>query len=107
MKTRLIIFAAIASFGVLGFGQPLDEGHSHYVVIGAFAIRDHADLWVENAKKMNFNAESAINPVRNLYYVYVLHTSDRDAAFSEANKIRKGTPYWDTWVYTGQLGNQA
>ena len=111
MKTHLIIFmaicAAIANFEVLGFGQPLDASHSNYVVIGAFAIRDHANIWVGNAKKINFSAVSAINPTRNLYYVYVLHTADRKTAFSEANKIRKGTPYWDTWVYTGLLGNQA
>ena len=111
MKTRLIIFAAIctviASFEALGFGHPLDGSSSNYVVIGAFAIRDHAEIWVENAKKMSFNAISAINPARNLYYVYVLHTGDRKAALIEANKIRKGTPYWDTWVFTGLLGDQA
>jgi hypothetical protein len=111
MKTKLILFiaiyAAIASFGVLGSGQTLNAGCASYVVIGAFAVRDHANVWVENAKKMNFNAASAINPVRNLYYVYVLHTLDREVAVIEANRVRKGSPYSDTWVYTGALGNQA
>jgi outer membrane protein OmpA-like peptidoglycan-associated protein len=111
MKTKLIlsiaIYAAIASFGVLGSGQTLNAGYASYVVIGAFAVRDHANVWVENAKKMNFNAVSAINPVRNLYYVYVLHTLDREVAVIEANRVRKGSPYSDTWVYTGALGSQA
>jgi hypothetical protein len=111
MKTKLIafvaIYAALASSGVLGSGQTLDASYPSYVVIGAFAIRDHASIWVENAKKMNFNAASAINPARNLYYVYVLHTLDRETAVIEANRIRKGSPYSDTWVYTGVLGIQA
>jgi len=111
MKTRLILFAAIyiamASSRVLGFDQLEDASQSTYVVIGAFAIRDHAAIWVERAQKMKFNAISAINPARHLYYVYVLRTLDREAAIVEAIKIRTGGPYSDTWVYTGTLGNQA
>ena len=111
MKTKLILFAAIyaamASSEVLGAGHPVDTSHWSYVVIGAFAVRDHANTCVENAKKMNFNAESALNPTRNLYYVYVLHTVDRETAVTEANKIRKATRYSDTWVYTGILGNRT
>jgi outer membrane protein OmpA-like peptidoglycan-associated protein len=111
MKHKLIIFCAICAIitasDVFASGQPLDPSHSNYVVIGAFAIQGHADIWVANAKKMKFTAISAINRNRNLYYVYVMHTEDREAAFSEATKLRKDTPYWDTWVYTGPLGNET
>ncbi len=109
MKTNLIIFGAVcafvANFEVLGLGQPNNAGSTNYVVIGAFAVKEHASIWVRNAKRHHFSAVSAKNRTRNLYYVYVLNTGDHEAAITEARKIRKDTPYWDTWVYSGALGD--
>jgi len=83
--------------------QPLEK--SNYVVIGAFSTPNHAIVFVESAKKNKFDAQFSINPARNLFYVYVLQTPDQKAAFEEAKKLRKETSYYDTWVFTGKLGD--
>ncbi len=136
MKHKAILSAAICfalvNFEVFGFGQPFGASPSNYVVIGAFVSRSNATQFVENVKKLDFKAISEINTNRNLYYVYVLRTDNKKTAFSEANKIRvlrsdelkaafveanktfveankirKETPFYDTWVYTGLLGSES
>jgi outer membrane protein OmpA-like peptidoglycan-associated protein len=82
-------------------------GSSNYVVIGAFAVQEHADVFILSAKKLSLQPMSAINPNRHLFYVYVLQTSDRGEAFLEAARIRKATPFLDTWVYSGKLGDDV
>ena len=84
-------------------GQP-DDKNLVYVVIGAFSVPKNAIEFTENARKNNFKAEYSINPNRNLFYVYVLHTADKKMAFEEANKLRSSSPFTDTWVYNGLLG---
>ncbi len=81
-------------------------GKSNYVVIGAFSIPKNAVEFTENAKKNKFEAQFSINPVRKLFYVYVLETGNLTDAFEQAKKIRKETPYFDTWVFTGTLGEE-
>jgi len=111
MKNKLIRFAStcamVTNFSFFAFAQSLQDGPSNYVVIGAFAIQNNAIHHVANARKLNFNPISEINPNRNLLYVYVLKTNDLKMAFDEASKIRKTTPYFDTWVYSGFLGANA
>ncbi|MFM9839718.1 MAG: OmpA family protein [Cyclobacteriaceae bacterium] len=105
-KLTLVLFVLTVAFNlkVSATNGQLDAKNSNYVVIGAFSIPKNAIEFTENAKKQNFKAEFAINPNRNLFYVYVLHTGDKKMAFDEANKLRTGSPFDDTWVYTGLLG---
>ncbi len=77
----------------------------NYVVIGAFASHDNATHFTAKARSMRFQAEFAINPKRELFYVYVMKTNNPVAAISEAKKLQKESSYWDTWVYNGLLGN--
>jgi outer membrane protein OmpA-like peptidoglycan-associated protein len=98
------ILAILSIFDVQGMKQPAAGDPSNYVVIGAFASHNNAIHFIEKAKKLNFSAESDINPTRQLYYVYVLHTPNKGQAFREANKIRKASPFADTWVFSGKLG---
>lgn len=79
------------------------QGH-HYVVIGAFAIKKNAMRFTAKAAEMNFQARFEINPARQLYYVYVLTTDDRQAAIEEAIRLRTESPFNDTWVFKGLLG---
>src|SRR5277367_4394209 len=101
MKNRIFLLAAICmaalNLRVFADEQLSGEIPYNYVVIGAFAIESNAVDHVETAKKLKYNAELAINPNRHLFYVYVLKTSDARMAFSEADKIRKATPFFDTW----------
>jgi len=101
----LIILIIALNLTVLATnGQPEDR-NSVYVVIGAFSIPKNAIEFTENARKNNFKAEYSINPNRNLFYVYVLHTADKKMAFEEATKLRSSSPFNDTWVYSGLLGD--
>ena len=79
--------------------------YPNYVVIGAFAHQKNAVQFTADAKQKNFPAKFEMNPNRNLFYVYVLTTDDREYAFAEALKLRTETKYWDTWVYSGGLGD--
>jgi outer membrane protein OmpA-like peptidoglycan-associated protein len=79
----------------------------NYVVIGAFKHQRNAVRFTKDATKHNFPARFEMNPTRNLYYVYVLTTTDREYAFAEALKLRTDTKYFDTWVYAGGLGLDA
>jgi outer membrane protein OmpA-like peptidoglycan-associated protein len=79
--------------------------YPNYVVIGAFAHHKNAIAFTGDANKNKFPARFEMNPNRNLYYVYVLATDDREFAIAEAVKLRAETKYFDTWVYSGALGS--
>ena len=85
----------------------LSDSDNNFVVIGAFAVQSNAVKFTSNANKMpsQLKGEAAFkfNPERNLFYVYVLETTDREKAISEANRIRIETPFLDTWVYQGSF----
>jgi outer membrane protein OmpA-like peptidoglycan-associated protein len=83
-----------------------DTPQHHYVVIGVFAKQDNAIRYTDYAKKLNFNTQYAINPHRNLYYVYVLDSDDKRSAYAFLMKIRVESEFKQAWVFSGQLGEQ-
>ncbi|MCS6973651.1 MAG: OmpA family protein [Cyclobacteriaceae bacterium] len=102
MKT--LFSAVLLTFFVWkSYGATTPQSH-HYVVIGAFAIKKNAERFILHAAQHNLTARYEINPERNLYYVYVLLTDDRNEAIQTALRIRKDSPYNDTWVFKGILG---
>ena len=102
-----IIFLAFSSFRLPGVEvkgaqlKNLDDPYS--VVIGAFSIQENAVNFTSKAHKMNLDAKYEMNQNRNLYYVFVLSTNDKKQAIDEALRLRKESPYNDTWVYHGNL----
>jgi outer membrane protein OmpA-like peptidoglycan-associated protein len=86
------------------FKQDHFNDRNHYVVIGAFVEKRHAVNFTTNAVKYNLKAEYDMNPNRNLYYVFVLITPELTKAVDEALRIRKASPFADTWVYHGAMG---
>ncbi len=76
----------------------------NYLVIGVFAVHDNAIRLTDKVNKMSFSAQYAINPLRKLYYVYLLESDDRKHAFAQVLKIRMDTEFKDAWVFTGVLG---
>ena len=78
---------------------------SLYVVIGAFGVPRNAIEFTENARKQGFPAQFELNPKRKLSYVYILHTEDRKEAITETIKQQKQSPFHDTWMYQGLLGD--
>lgn len=90
----------------LPFGAEAQDANlfSNFVVIGAFAVHENAIHFTADAQKNNYPAKFEMNPNRNLYYVYVLTTPDREVAVQEALRLRTESVYFDTWVYSGGLG---
>lgn len=106
MKTRfkLLGMAFFTLLQVAFAGDPVALGQSNYVVIGAFSKETNAIKFTSRANKGQVHADFALNSSRQLYYVFVLETDDREKAIEEATRLRSETSYWDTWVYSGALG---
>jgi len=85
----------------------LSEPFSNYVVIGAFAYKQNAIRFAEDARTGELDARFDLNPRRNLYYVYVLSSEDRQKAIEEAKRLREQTRYFDTWVYNGDVADHS
>lgn len=105
MRTFSLIVALLV---IVHFSLAQEKPHtdqSLYVVIGAFSIPRNAIEFTDNAKKQGYEAQYELNPKRKLFYVYVLHTEDRKAAITETIRLQKQSPYHDTWMYSGLLGD--
>ena len=77
-------------------------------MIGAFAKQNNAVRFTNHAKRdVKLDARFEMNKRRNLYYVYVLTTSDLPMAIEEAKRLRVESEFTDTWVYKGSFKNQA
>lgn len=81
-----------------------DPQYPNYVVIGAFEFKKNAVKFTNKASS-EFKATYEVNPNRNLYYVYILKTGNRQEAIAEALRLQANSPYTDTWVYSGPLGS--
>lgn len=83
----------------------LSEAQDNYVVIGAFKYHRNAIRFTSRASRdLGLPAKYEMNIGRNLYYVYVMNTPDREAAIAEAIRLRNDSEFRDTWVYNGTLG---
>ncbi|HEY9046547.1 MAG TPA: OmpA family protein [Ohtaekwangia sp.] len=116
MKT-LKLFALVGIFSVLFTLQPtvasrLEQANldafQNYVVIGAFKYHRNAVRFRDHAQKdLNLDAKYEKNQNRDLYYVYVMSTTDRAAAITEAKRLRAEPELTETWVYSGSLNKEA
>jgi outer membrane protein OmpA-like peptidoglycan-associated protein len=108
MKKRLtlilLILTVALNFKVSASKGQMSRKASNYVVIGAFSIPKNAVEFTNNVKQSIPTVEFSINPLRNLFYVYVLTTTDIETAFNEAKKLRQGG-FSDAWVFSGVLGD--
>jgi outer membrane protein OmpA-like peptidoglycan-associated protein len=106
VKARFIITALFAlSLSLSGYGQST-EPVTYYVTIGVFGVHQNAINFTDKANKRNFTAQYAINPKRNLYYVYLLSTQNKKEAFAYLINLRADTPYKECWVFIGMLGEE-
>lgn len=77
----------------------------YYVVIGAFSVQKNAARFTRQTSKYNLSARYAINHNRNLHYVYVLTTDNREKAIETALTLRArpDSLFADAWVYHGSF----
>ncbi|MBL6447333.1 OmpA family protein [Fulvivirga sp. 29W222] len=78
-----------------------------YVVIGAFAYQNNAIRFTAFAREQMLDANYALNPNRNLYYVYVFSSPNVTEAIEEVRRVRTIPGFSDAWVYQGPLGEST
>ncbi|HRI78463.1 MAG TPA: OmpA family protein [Cyclobacteriaceae bacterium] len=81
------------------------SGENYVIVIGAFSVKENADRFSKQGKQQKLNAKVEINKLKNLYYVYVMQTTDHDAAMAEVVRLRSATSFKDAWAFNGTLGD--
>lgn len=101
-KLYLYIVAAvlILSTSLAGHAQ------NYYVIIGAFKKENNARKFAGYARSRYLDA--AYLPPTNdpdLYYVYVMKTSDKERAHTHTLWLQKGTEFTNAWTYYGLLAN--
>ncbi|ELR72140.1 outer membrane protein, OmpA family [Fulvivirga imtechensis AK7] len=99
-----IVAAPLYAAFAIGSNTEPESKEASYVVIGAFAYHNNAIRFTAYARSKALNASYAINPNRNLYYVYIFESDDVHNAIREVHKIRSISEFRDAWVYTGVLG---
>jgi outer membrane protein OmpA-like peptidoglycan-associated protein len=106
-KLYISVFCLVSFTSYAGKG-PTDPApaSTNYVVIGAFSFVKNAERFAKFAKtSKNMDAAFAMNPDRNLYYVYMFTSDNVDEAIEKVLKVREEHPdLWDAWVFTGNLG---
>ena len=78
--------------------QPLS-----FVVVGAFVFHRNALRFVKYVKSLKLDAKYALNPYRNLYYVYVFQSPEKEKAVERVHQIWENYEFDDAWVYSGYL----
>lgn len=101
------VYLAVLLFALITATLPAQDTNSNYVVIGAFRVLDNAIRLTSSANKNGFAAQYAMQPARQLYYVYVLNSTDKKKAFNLLIKIKVETNYKDAWVFIGKLGEEG
>lgn len=98
---RLVLLTCLLFWATVAYTQATH----YYVVIGAFAKESNAKKFSGFARSRFFQATYELNPVRNLFYVYVIKSDTKKEAVDQAVILRKEEMFRDCWVFTGSLGN--
>ncbi len=97
---RSVTLLAVLFCSSLAYAQT----QQYYVVIGAFAKETNAKKFSGFARSRFFQATYEINPLKNLFYVYVIKSSNKKEAIDQVLILQKEDAFKDSWVFTGNLG---
>ncbi len=110
-RMKIIGLVCLLLFALIGqevMAQEIMTVRSSFVVVvGSFSVKDNATKFTKLAKKKGLNPQVELNNFKNLYYVVVLETEDRDAALAEAKRIRETGSFRDAWVFRGAVKDLA
>lgn len=81
------------------------KAQQFYVVVGAFAKESNAQKFTGYVRSLNYSATYELNKTKNLFYVYVLRTSQRDAGLSQVKGLQVDSEFKDAWLFSGNLGS--
>ncbi len=94
-KSLLVLLLFIAAAGL--------QAQDYYVVIGAYRVQKYADIFTGYARNAKYDARQGKQEQRQLTYIYVLKTSDRQQATQLTVHLQKNSEFKDAWLYKGPL----
>lgn len=98
--STLLLIVIVKVLAVAG-GNP--SGQYYYVVVGGFNKQENAAEFSERVIGMNYPATYAYSAERNLYYVYVFFSYDKQNAVQIVYRMRSQKEFKDAWIYSGNL----
>jgi outer membrane protein OmpA-like peptidoglycan-associated protein len=79
----------------------------YYVVVGAFASESKAQMFNGYVRSHHYNGAYELYVPKNLFYVYVMKSSNHDEAIQLAKSLQTESEFKEAWVFNGTLGNGA
>lgn len=71
----------------------------YYVVVGAFSIKGYAFRFAREIRAKGYTTTTALNPGKDLYYVYIFSSYDLEEARKVRNEYKSRNLFGDAWVY--------
>ncbi len=104
MPIRLVLPALLLCVHFISSAQsdssPMPEGH--YVIIGAFAMKENASTYQQHIQHSGMDVKAAYVPSRKLYYVYVDKNLSMEACLEQVKLLRQDQRFTDAWVRWGE-----
>jgi hypothetical protein len=90
------------AFGEIRTGTPprtdiLEPGA--YVVVGAFSVKNYAYRFARQIKAKGYSATAALNPKKDLFYVYIFSSYDVEEAKKVRTQYRAHNLFGDAWIF--------
>jgi outer membrane protein OmpA-like peptidoglycan-associated protein len=101
---KVTLFSLLFSFI---FVYSAAQTQQYYVVVGAFAKESNAKKFSGFVRSRFFQATYEVNSNRNLFYVYVIKTSNKIEAYNQVRILQKEELFKDAWVFKGNLGTSV
>jgi hypothetical protein len=70
-----------------------------YVVVGAFSVKNYAYRFARQIKAKGYTATAALNPRKDLYYVYIFSSYDVEDAKKVRLQYKARNLFGDAWIY--------
>lgn len=104
MKPSLLKVIFLPLFLSLQFTYINAQTQQYYVVVGAFMKESNAKKFSGFSRSRFFQSTYELNTARELFYVYVLKTENKNEAFDQVRVLQKDEAFKDSWVFNGTLG---
>lgn len=75
-------------------------GNRHYVVVGVFKEMTGSMKFVKSIRSQGFNANVALNPKNNFYYVYIHSSYDLSDAKKIRNEYKLKNIFKEAWIFS-------
>src|SRR5690606_21691694 len=93
-------FTVVQAFGKTGTPPRTDVLQpGYYVVVGAFSIKAYAYRFARDIRSKGYTTTTALNPQKDLYYMYIFSSYDLEEARKVRNEYRSQNIYGDAWIF--------